>query len=395
MRQRESVVSEHPRDDEELQSFLNGDSVLSRRYRQASDEQPPEKVDAAILAASQWAVGAEPGRGDRRYPGPRSGGAAHGGSRWWDRLFSRWGVPLATAAVVVIAATLTLMIERTPELERIEREHDSVALNAPAKPGAEAERSLSGSNGEADAVQSAPAASPHQPTSELAGAKSEEPVAASKPAPPSAPERIAFRPVQEEDAIAAANAVARKQAAERKETAGTTGRPATPAEPVLGAFADNVAPPVAGPAPSSEQKSAVVDIAAPVERRREAEALRVEDGADAQITRQQAAAPVATTPAQVFSPVPMASTETEPADVIAEGATAASPASSEARSAVRDPEQWIADIEEQLALGNRELARAAVRNFRERYPDYKLPDALEKLLPASDSTTDAPDAGNQ
>ena len=30
-----------------------------------------------------------------------------------------------------------------------------------------------------------------------------------------------------------------------------------------------------------------------------------------------------------------------------------------------------------------ELAKAAVKNFRSRYPDYKLPDALEKLLPDS------------
>ncbi len=58
--------------------------------------------------------------------------------------------------------------------------------------------------------------------------------------------------------------------------------------------------------------------------------------------------------------------------------------SSGSSSSGRDPDEWIADIEEQLALGNRELARAAVKNFRDRYPDYELPEALEQLLSAND-----------
>ena len=60
------------------------------------------------------------------------------------------------------------------------------------------------------------------------------------------------------------------------------------------------------------------------------------------------------------------------------------PAASGSRSAGRDPDEWIADIEEQLALGNRELARAALRNFRERYPDYELPEALQELYADTD-----------
>ncbi|KPK32801.1 MAG: hypothetical protein AMJ66_06295, partial [Betaproteobacteria bacterium SG8_40] len=169
----------------------------------------------------------------------------------------------------------------------------------------------------------------------------------------------------------------------------------TPAEPVLGEFAGNVAPPAAEPARSSELESKLVDNAVPVERRREADASRV----DADVATEEAAAPVAA-PTQAFSPAPATAVETEPADVIGDrdGATAPSgmssarvpaPANSDTRSAARDPEQWIADIEEQLALGNRELARAAVRNFRERYPDYKLPDALAELLPADESGTGA------
>ena len=389
-------MSEHPRDDEDLQSFLDGDSALSRRYKDASDEQPPAKVDAAILAASEWAVGAGPGRGGQRSAPERPGGAVRGGSKWWDKLFSRWSVPLATAAVVVVAATLTLMIERDPELERIERDYDSVALNAPDKRAEEAEQTqtMAGQSDTVDADQPAPAASSRPASaivkSEAAGAEND-----SKPARSTAPERLAFRPVQEDDAVAAANAVARKQAADRKEAAGATGRQETPAEPVLGEFAGNVAPPAAEPARSSELESKLVDNAVPVERRREADASRV----DADVATEEAAAPVAA-PTQAFSPAPATAVETEPADVIGDrdGATAPSgmssarvpaPANSDTRSAARDPEQWIADIEEQLALGNRELARAAVRNFRERYPDYKLPDALAELLPADESGTGA------
>ncbi len=404
-------MSEHPRDDEELQSFLEGNSALSRRYKDASDEQPPAKVDAAILAASEWAVGAEPDRGQQRSTPERPGGAAHVGSRWWDKLFSRWSVPLATAAVVVIAATLTLMIERDPELERIENGPDSVALNAPGMRADDAEQTIAEQNNVADADQSRPAAPSREPAPAMAKPKREE----SERVEP-APERLAFRPVQQEP-VAAKDSAARQQEAVSKEASSATGRAAMPAGPVLGEVAENVAqpamPPAAGLVPSTEEKSMVADVAAPVERRRDNDVVRTEDVAAAGVASEQTAAP-ATAETGAFSPEQTLVEETEPADgsgatlqtaaAEQDGASAPldmsssptqTPASSDSRSSVRDPEQWIADIEEQLALGNRELARAAVRNFRERYPDYKLPDALAELLPANEPESAAPDMENQ
>ncbi len=423
MRQRENVVSEHPRDDDELQSFLEGDSVLSRRYRDASDEQPPAKVDAAILAASQWAVGAEPGQGDQRSRAARPGGAAHGGSRWWDRLFLRWSVPLATAAVVVIAATLTLMIERDPELERIEREYRPAASDAPDQRSDNiAERMMAEQGGVADADEMVASPSPKVSVPETVKpeqAKTEQ-VQPERAKP--APERLAFRPVEQDAAVIAKDTTARtdaarKEAAKSEAAVSAAGRPAMPAQQVLSELEDDVVqltmPPAAVSARPTEEKSMPANIAVPAERRRDADALRAEDTSVAGMASEQTTASV-TAETQAFSAAqPMAQANGPAQGGVAssqtvtgaqEGATAPpgtgsartqAPASSDTRATARDPERWIADIEEQLALGNRELARAAVRNFRERYPEYKLPDALEQLLPANESGTGAPDPGDQ
>ncbi|NIO40200.1 MAG: hypothetical protein GTO41_08400, partial [Burkholderiales bacterium] len=102
-------MSERPRDDEELQAFLSRESGLSRRYRESGDEQPPAHVDDAILAASRWAVGADRNRRTGRTSGSHYGASPQSGTRWRRSIVARWSVPLAMAAVVVVAVTLTIM----------------------------------------------------------------------------------------------------------------------------------------------------------------------------------------------------------------------------------------------------------------------------------------------
>lgn len=73
--------------DTDLQRYLDGDSPLSHRYRQASAESPPPGLDDAILKAARDAVTARPRR--RR---------------------SRWAVPLALAATTLLGVNLVWML---------------------------------------------------------------------------------------------------------------------------------------------------------------------------------------------------------------------------------------------------------------------------------------------
>jgi hypothetical protein len=83
--------------DRELDKLLADTNALRRRLREESAaEVPPLHVDAAILAAARRSVNARP--------------TLAGRSPW-----RRWQVPLAAAAVLVVATSLSLMIERRGE----------------------------------------------------------------------------------------------------------------------------------------------------------------------------------------------------------------------------------------------------------------------------------------
>lgn len=117
-------------DDREFDALLKDHADVRAAYRVASvDDQPPESVDAAILAASRRAVNAGPG-------------SAQGARRFSSRL----AVPLSAAAVMVLATSLSFLVyeERgTPSAPESSR-----AVPAPASDGATA--------GEADKVAAAP-----------------------------------------------------------------------------------------------------------------------------------------------------------------------------------------------------------------------------------------------
>ena len=83
--------SDHGR---EFDRYLQGDSGLSRLYKQTATEQPPAELDAAILARARDEAGPRPRRGRRPFA-------------------RTWFVPISLAAVLVLAVGLvTLMYEQ-------------------------------------------------------------------------------------------------------------------------------------------------------------------------------------------------------------------------------------------------------------------------------------------
>jgi hypothetical protein len=87
--------------------------------------------------------------------------------------------------------------------------------------------------------------------------------------------------------------------------------------------------------------------------------------------RQKIAMPAAAPPAPPAPPAAAVADEDMPIDDIPP-ATVASPQ-------VRDA--WLARIRELAGAGNIEDARASLREFQHRYPEYPLPQDLRALLP--------------
>ncbi len=119
--------------------------------------------------------------------------------------------------------------------------------------------------------------------------------------------------------------------------------------------------------PKADRKAEAAPAAIPVPGRSErasAEKAAVDD----------AAAPVGGRSLEVTRPGPAAA-----------GAVPGVPPSSEAPAANRDaaarsPSDWLAAIERLAGTGEKLAARAELEAFRKAYPDYPVPESLEKLL---------------
>ncbi|NIM29025.1 MAG: hypothetical protein GTO67_14140 [Gammaproteobacteria bacterium] len=112
-------MSGKERDDEWLDEYLEGDSELSRLYRDGADEQPDARLDARILAEARRAVSTR-----RRVV--HSPFARH------------WLVPASLAAVLVLSLGVVLLMP-DPSLERdvaLERTGKSEPASPPASVGA-------------------------------------------------------------------------------------------------------------------------------------------------------------------------------------------------------------------------------------------------------------------
>lgn len=160
--------------------MTDGDDKLARLYRALPKEEPPEALDAAILAAA------------RRAASPPS-------------LVRRWAVPVSVAAMLVIALGITL-----------EMQHEVPGIEAPATqaPAPQAPAQL-----QAPAPPEAPKPVEAKPEREKRAAKPERAERAAKPAPeaasaisPSANSNVAAQPTR---AAPAAAPAAAPQALER------------------------------------------------------------------------------------------------------------------------------------------------------------------------------------
>lgn len=187
---------------------MNENDSLSRLYQEAARPEPPPALDDAILAASRRAAGA----------GPQS-----------IRISSRWSVPLALAATVVLTVSVTMMVHE-------ERPYGDASLTIPA-------------------------AAPAAPTIESAAAQRSGPVA--KPAYQPAPAERRDAPATEKTTAA----VSSSASAETRERADKTVPPTLDAAPAArGAIATDAASAIPGlavqPVQRDEARSQAVPAAA-------------------------------------------------------------------------------------------------------------------------------------
>jgi hypothetical protein len=275
---------------------------VSARYREAANDEPSARLDAAILQAARE----QAGRG---------------------RVGRHWRVPAAVAAVVVVGVSLSFMtrevIEPLPPMEQkqgADRLADapasaemakpappSLAMKSDAAPAAREKRDVgsrpSRDRGERADREAEPRLAPAPDA--VGGSAAEAPASQAAPVAPPAPPAPA-------GAAPEAEVSARRQASAASEAAGQ----------------DKAYEPQAGARDSLEAKKA-----APVQEARRAQALRKEE-----------------------------------ASGFASGNAA--PASAE---------EGIREIEALVAQGRRADAKARLAEFRKRYPDYRLPEALRAL----------------
>jgi hypothetical protein len=278
---------------------------VSARYREAANDEPSARLDAAILQAAR----AQAGRGGVR---------------------RNWRVPAAVAAVLVVGVSLSFMtkevIDPPPPLEQ--------------RRGADAAPAASGM------------AKPASPS-----------LAMKSDAPPEAKEKRAFdsRPSRERGARADREAGARQApAADAVEVSPgqAVSSPAAdiapPAPPVAAApaTAASARPQASAPGEPALQDKAYEQQAPLQDRLAEKKAAPVEEARRLQSLRKEEAAGIAS------------------------GNVAS------ASAAPQTAEQWVRQIEALVAQGRPAEAKARLAEFRKRYPDYRLPEALRKLEPA-------------
>ena len=183
-------------DDRLLEEFLAGQGAMRERYRAMAQEQAPAHLDAAILKAAQTAA--------RPLPRARR---------------SRWQMPMAAAAVVVLSFGVLLEVQRDPAVQReVMAVADQAAPVAPAPAEAVADAVAKAVLEEAAAEQkpaAAPTASPKPaPSAEKRAAPpSPPPVMTAAPPPAAAPAPpVAMADAPDVAAVAEAESAAREAA---------------------------------------------------------------------------------------------------------------------------------------------------------------------------------------
>jgi hypothetical protein len=285
------------------------DDAVSRRYRELPAEEPPRALDEAILAASRRAVDAR--------PAPLVAPAGR----------QRWYVPLAAAAVIVLAVGLTLRVQLEQPEDVTARMEMSRAAGAPSR---------------------AP-----------------EPALARAPEPTRAPatSEPANAPAAAKMEVGKLEDQARNRMQER------------PVERSLREARPHVEAPT--PAPFPAEPSARVAPAAPAPQA---------DARAAESTMMQRA-PAASAPAAGAPAAPerraLARSDDAGARDHAERQVASAAAGATAKrlqEAEDTPEKALARIAELRKAGKHDEADKALAEFRKRFPDYKIPEATRERV---------------
>jgi hypothetical protein len=313
------------------------DPKLSRVYREASSENPPAAVDAAILAAArQRAAGA--GRRERSQSNGRS-------RSFW----SRWMVPASVAATLALGVSIALLVER----EHPEIVDDTAIRPAPPQPQG-SPRAPAAESSKAKAADSAGLGAP---------SKKEAPAVA---APPQSTEAVSPAPnaPQQSPAAPPPASIAPTQA-----PAGTSPAPNAPTQApavTLRAPARAQVPRPAEPAPSAAE-------AFPADSRAKASAPK------AAATKAEAAKEAAPNAAAESNATSDSATGGLGASAPAGPAATAKPAPLRQQAIQRSAEEWLDEISRLKRDGREKEAADQLAEFRKAYPAHPVPQSLQNL----------------
>lgn len=296
------------------------DPRLDGAYHDAATDEPPPAIDERIRAAARRAVAAGPQSLKAR--------ARAEVQRSW---IARWRVPMSIAASVLVAVTLSYMVQdetiQKAPIDGLPRSTSPQAVAVAPVEGAKAPVSAAAPTPDpaqverAAKVESARAAAAVAPSANL-----HERAAVEQPPPAPAPAVSAPAGVDRP----AANGMLAKEA-ERRQAASDAAPPASPPPPARVAPADTqAAPAAAASAPPPMAKPAPArSLAEPASRDR------------------------------AFADRP---------DRMAREAASVS-----AEPKARTPEEWLEELRRLKASGRTDELAKELAEFRKRFPDYKLP----------------------
>lgn len=315
------------------------DKEIESAWRDASRDEPPRRLDDAILARAREAVAPRADEAPSELwplPHPRS----------W---FMRWRVPLAVAATLVVSATVTLLVYDSGM-----EEPPPVVTDRPLR---KAVPDASGSAAiEKERVPAQPAPSvPSAPSSSSA----EKPPAAAPPTPSRAPAEPSADvapspPAVKREAPAAEPPRSQREAATTGAVSDRSASPETKrAEEALGASREAPAAAQApSPALAPERAPSAAGAAAPA----------VPRGA----------------PAPMAAPPPAVAPQAAPRDnAVLEKRDETAPAARAKAAALATPEAYVERIRELKRAGRDAEARELLEELKRRFPAFELPDDLK------------------
>lgn len=334
------------------------DPKLSRLYREASTENPPPALDAAILAAARERVSMP--RGRERWQ-------RAGRSSWW----SRWVAPASAMATLVLAVSIAFLVEREGPGTSEDMSIPQIAPRRQSPPPTRAAESAKAKA--ADSATSGGAAKKETPAAAVAlpapsailstqGASQPAEAVQATPSQPAAP------------ALPTAEAFPAERRA-RAATSGTMNESNVPGGPAIGrieAGAPAAPADAAQPAPMRQRAGERLPEASmdKIPRlihdgRGEEAAQRKAEAADAGRVKQSNAAG----DSAIGGP-----------GAAAPAARAAAAGSAPMRQLAneRSPEAWLDEIRRLRVEGREKEAAEQMVEFRKAYPAYAVPEALSK-----------------